>query len=970
MRRITMRKFGACGPSCAFLLGVLLCLPFAQRALCGPGDADFGKGLLRRKWFDLAEQVFRDLSQNGRTDDERRAGNLGRIEVLKVRAEDESDIEKKKALFEEAALRFRKYLEVSQDPDAQFSLAELLKEKGMEFAGLAGNAEDEKEKKALEEEALKAFTEAEGLLKEVAGKLKSEVDAAGGLEGEQDENRGTELSDDMKDRYQRAAYYRADLNYEMSKIFEGNMEKKISALKEAIRLFVDFIWTFDGYVSTFYAYIRKGQCFAEMGQYEQAIEDYKSAMLVGQSEEGEEYAPEMLKQAEIIKKKAYRHILEALNLARKHDIALAEARKMEEAFPDLLNPSSENFLDSGFAVIEKARAFAGKGDYAGAIGTILVLVKTGGPHARSTVKLLSEWGSCDPSATMTVAFYRGVGFLGEGKYDKAVEAFEETISKLSTPDDIRALGARTWHELGQAYYRQHRFLEAGLAFEQGECAWGDGRLQEEGEEHWGSTCAYYAYSAFKSAYGILKGDFLKSVYSEKRMLLTTKYPESKYARNLIVFAGQDKMAEGKFTEAIELFQGIDKSSDFYEDVQSKIGRCFFGLYETSRKEDEARFKSDDPLKYERDRAAGRIEVSESSRKHLEAAEMKLLEYVSITERNAPEDREHEVRRRNSMAVALFYLGRICDEKNDFEKVLKFLDEFETRFKDMPDLVMPASFLRLRAFFARENSRGVEDMCIVLKNIDSSLRDKQNRKKEHEYMTAGAQLAGKLFGDLAGRARMDGQMEAAAEYSEKAAKYLWDACQDLLQDWRDVNPAQAVAKLDAVGIRQFQARAFDKAALIYETILNNFSDVLSNRQRKEFKMKAGDCYIEMEDWEHAMRVFENLNKMSFNLQFAEKLVSVYEKYGDRLCRERKEKEAHAMYHSALDLYGVLLKDFDDSRQDCWVWKLGVWKIMFKKGLFRDIADQITRIKAMYPELGGPMTRDEIEKMLEQARERAR
>jgi tetratricopeptide (TPR) repeat protein len=930
-------------------------------ALGGKKDYEFARGLLARKWYDMADKVFKDLEQNGRNEDEKNKGRLGQIEVLKHLAEDESDAEKKKKLFEEAIRRYKDFLQGSSDINAQFNLAELLKTKGIEFTKLAQEeGVDDKQKKSLQDEAQKAFTEAVDLIAAFVAKMQKIVTKKGSID---------DLNAEEKDQLQKGSFYHAELHLEMAKIFEGSAAKKNEILNKAIELFEEFLWDWEEYVSAFHAYIKKGLCYIEMGNYEQAIDSYRAVLGINTEDAGEG----MIRVAEALGKKAYYHIIQALNKAEKYDLALRASEEMEGRYSLIIEDEAINFGDGRMAMMEKAKAYAGKGDYSSAIATVMPIVKKRGYYALKAVKLLSEWGSRDPTATVEVLFLQGEGLIQSGDFPRAVEAFEETIDKISSPAELKKFGSRTWHQLGLAYAFQRRYFEAGLSFEEGERVWG-GRKPDAGEENWGSACAYRAYSAFKKAFETSgRTDFLKSLYSEKRIELTTKYPDSKYAKNLQFFAAQDKMAEKSFMEAVTLFESVDKISEYFEDAQSRIGRCYFGHYEVLKNRHQEDLKKANLKEYERLRAANDLPVPDNAKKFLSDAEKKLLEYIELTKETKVEGLEQRTRRHKSLAVTLFFLGRVYDEKRDQDKVLKYLEEFETKFKDMPEMVLPASFLRLRAYFDRRDPRGSEDMVRLIESTDNQIRAKTKKKKVHIYTLIGFQLAGKLFSELSNKAKRDAANELADEYSEKAAEYLWKWIQNdpkLLGGGKDVDISQAYHRLDAVGIQLFKAGEFDKAAMVYDTILRKFGDQLAAKQSIDAKIKVGDCYVNMANWEQAKNVFEELNEMKPSLVFIEKLVFIYDHYGDALRKDRKEKEAGGMWDNALGLYGKLLKPPKPDKREWWSWKLAVWEIMFKKGNFKDVVTQITKIKMMYPELGGAKTRKGIEAIFKKAKEKAR
>jgi hypothetical protein len=71
-----------------------------------------------------------------------------------------------------------------------------------------------------------------------------------------------------------------------------------------------------------------------------------------------------------------------------------------------------------------------------------------------------------------------------------------------------------------------------------------------------------------------------------------------------------------------------------------------------------------------------------------------------------------------------------------------------------------------------------------------------------------------------------------------------------------------------------------------------------------------------------------------------------------------------------LYGKLVNPQQPDKREWWKWKLAVWEIMYKKGDYKDIVQQITKAKMMYPELGGKKTRAGIDDVFKRAKEKAR
>ncbi|MHC5039451.1 MAG: hypothetical protein ACYTHM_19270, partial [Planctomycetota bacterium] len=279
----------------------------AHEAIAASDDYEFGQGLLKRKWYDLAELVFRKLSDQGATQELRNKGELGLINVLKTRAENEPNPDAKKKLFDEAITKYKDFLKGKTDPQALFNLAELLKAKGVDFTQQIKIAEVEEKKKELIKEAHTAFQEAVTLIKDFLASTKAK------LAGKELE----ELTEEERTQLRNAMFNYADLHYLMAQVFEGSKEKKNEILQKADELFEEFIWEFEDYGQAYLGYIQRGRCAVEMENYGAAIDHFNTVLAVPlpRDEHGREIAsPAQRQMRDRLRMMAYYRSMEALVL--------------------------------------------------------------------------------------------------------------------------------------------------------------------------------------------------------------------------------------------------------------------------------------------------------------------------------------------------------------------------------------------------------------------------------------------------------------------------------------------------------------------------------------------------------------------------------------------------------------------------------------------------------------------------------
>jgi tetratricopeptide (TPR) repeat protein len=924
----------------------------------------------------MAEQIFRGLSKSGATQEIRNKGELGLINVLKVRAENEPDPDAKKKLFDEAIQKYKGFLKGKTDPQALFNLAELLKSKGVDFTREIKLAEDEETKKDLVKEAHDAFEEAVNLVKDFLDKITSQMGEMG-IE---------DLKPDEFDQLRNAMFNHADLHYLMAQVFSGAQDKKVEILNKSVILFEEFIWEFEDFGQAYLAYVQMGRCYVEMGEYGKALDQYRNVLAVPEPRDPNTgrivSTPQQRLMRDRLRIMAYYRILEALVLAKKFEDAVEKAAEMQQEYPNCIEAGSADPLSGRAAILEKAKALAGMGKVSEAISEAVDVVDKGGWFMQVGMKLLGDWVAQDPKAGVRIILLQAEGLFRTQKFNRAILAYQNAIDKIDTKEKMKDFGAQAWADMAGVYAARELYYEAGLSFVEGERVaqifiQGVSRstLREESlRQLWdkAAECSYMAYRAFKLAWestkkGKVGSEYLKEQYSEQRKKLTNSYADSVYAKNLQFFAGQDNLRQEKFLDAVTSFQAVDPASSFYETSLVGIGQAYFKEFARRKEEEDKKYKA---LPVEQRPA--KLKLNSSITVNLERSEKSFQKYLKLAETKAVEGEDSVARRKTLFGYTYFFMARIHTEREQWKKVLEVLEEFEDNFKEKPDLVLTAVFLKMRAFYNLKKARSVEDMLRVMEDVDEVLRAKSRRKKKHQYLIIGYQLAGAIYGELAIEAKKQHERETYQEYNEKAAEYLWTWLEnDILADIGAGDPSEAIGRLDAVGIKMFKAKEFEKAARIYDTILRKqeLSSKLSEDQTLRFKRKIGDCYIELGQWENALTIFTEVYEKKKLAMFLEKLVLIYTRLGDTYSEAGDAQKANVNYDEALKLYNVVLGKDEPEKIQWWEWKLAVWSIMFKKGNYKRVTKQITNAELLYPRMGGPKVKDRIKKLLDNAKELA-
>jgi tetratricopeptide (TPR) repeat protein len=874
----------------------------------GSVDERLGRRLLERGWLDMAEKVFTRQARSGATESVRRRGERGLIEILKERALRVAEPARKKELFDKAVTRFRDFLKRADDPKARFHLAELLKVRALDLV----SAQAREGGQGWRKEGVSSFREAISLMTRTVKDLQEEAEKRGGVE---------KLAPDHLRLLQRASFYRAELHFAMSALFPRAAPERVQFLRDALHAFGEYVWDWEGYVSAYHAYIYLGRCCLALGDFEGALENYRVVFDIKDQGRGLERVVEGLS------KTAWFRILEALNRAGKHKLALQKARAGRKAFPKLWDPGSPAFEQGLLGLLEEAKAHGGQGDYVSAVEVALALMKTSGEAARKGMDLLALWTSRAPSVTVEVYLLQGKGLLARGEYVGAREAFQEAVRRLHGEE--ACIGADVWHGMGLAYKGEGRSMEAALAFEEGErlCR----RAPQSAEDNLGASCAWGAYISYRRAFRAGLGAPAGERYRSWRHVLSTRYAKSPFARNLAFFAGQELLAQGRFEEAIALFGHVPSDSAYGGHAQVRLGVCCLGLFERKAKAHGG--------------SAGRDGIDKTRQDLLTRAETVLTAHLVRTETNpGGAGRESE-------ALACLTLGRVHAWRKDTQRMLKVLDDFENRFPASGSLMLAASGLRLGAYLENGNAEAMEGMLRVIVRVEKDVRSGPERPSS----LAACRKAGRFFRRRADRAKRP-------EMVEDCRSRAWDYLSRALEYDDDVTAAE----LNEAGAAAVAVGRHSEALKIFERLDRRFGPKLSPGQRSHLSLARGGCFLGLKRWAEAEAVFEEMLRSAWSRRIARLLLRACEGRGMALAARGDSRGSHQSYNRALAVCVRLLKKAKPYSSTWWRAQIQAWRLLCRQGRFDPVVRQITRARLQYPQLGGGELGSEAKELLRKAR----
>jgi hypothetical protein len=792
-----LQRFFRTGVLAGVAAGMLLAGAPAQADI--KDDLKLADGLLRYRMYDMAKFIFDRAVKNGSAD-EKLAGQLGLVKLLKVQALNERDPERQKELFDQAIKQFQELLKGGSkggNIDAKFQLADLLTEKGMALITQMEQAEVEADREAARKEALDVFSEVNTLFEEVVNDYRPKWEEAKDMEtGELD----PKIFDPAKEAdLIKGWLLKGESLYNRGRINTDKRSRE-QDLKKAVESLDEFIWEFEDRIVGFWAYITQGRCYAALGKYGNAAQSYGAVIALPV----EDWTMD-------VRLMGYYRLGEALNQASQFQQVIDAIKTMEEEYPAkaLDKPQGQD------AILEKGVALAGLQQFKAAIGEAMKVVGHPTPYRRArALKLLAGWAAMDPSVGAEIAFLQGKGFKNQGSitrkekfYYQAIAAFQEAAQNLKTDEEKKEYGVKIWKQIGDCYFvGLERYYEAGLAYTRG-AKFDAGEKTERGE------CAYWAYRAFQERYKSTRPDpFDRNLYREARSYFTSSFPDDPRKGNIPFYEAKDLEDDGKYSKAAEAYERLNPTSEKFEIALARAGGCYYKDYAARAKKAEA--------------SGG--QPTSSDKQLLVQAEQKLDAFLEKTKTPDPamkDDKDRLAARQNARALSEFYLARISEARNEHQKVVDQLAKFrETYGSGQTSLVSSVLMLQLQSLVKLENVEGAETKLAELKEYN----------ERFAYLGAAQQLVASLMDNLAEKLEGEGKLSEAAVFRRKAARGFAAWIKDDTAAQKDSNNVLGVAyRLRKVGQAEDEAERYDEALAFYGDSSSLFA--LLRAKAKAFKI---------------------------------------------------------------------------------------------------------------------------------------
>lgn len=882
------------------LPGVLLfalVLVWCSSALAGTQeDLEFARGLFARKWYDWATEVAEDLIDSSRTSTEIRgwAAEL-QVAILNQQGKETGD----ETYRQKAEALTAKYQRMFPDHPAWGAAAvfALLQRRLDSAQDLAKKAEVEpnKEKRAqLTADAVKIFEEVSSRWEDMIKKFRLEVAAypAEHKWAQWASNVTPQVQNELLDKVWKRNL--AEYLYSTSFLYYAKVvpkEKKDEIVQKGLKKFKRFIDgepEFDGDVDPppaeekapwdaeprttfgmliYLAEIGIGQCYVEVGQYEEAVGHF-DYMVQAELPYGSEDSEQDIRRIVDIRLQAFYLEGYAYNLAKKHEDAVRILQEMfaqsgEQVAPDrpkmveywekekkpelAFMPNVRENVYGKLAAFQLAKALTALGRFSEGIEEaykIFVIeqaTRKGGqvsPFEVEAAKTMAELSKEVSTVKFPVgaAYAVARGFHYQEQWSDAIAAYKKVYGAPGSPDEQREYAPKALFELGKLLYTNERYLEAGIALAE-VCE----RFQDFPQINQAATLLKQAYRKVrelaKQSGKLTK--FEEDAFEEAKKIAQKAVPASLGPIKDQFTQAAEYAKEGNYTLAAETYEDIPKNYKeastggemvmkavpFYAYARAQLGYCSYMLYLRSVKTDPKEA----------------LEMLKKTTKILEEA---------LNEAAEAEDVRAEVTARYYLAKTLTEdLWKDDEAKDNAKKTLEYLAPFKEKFKAhktavsyMPDVLATMALAQYK-----------------LQNYDKMHTAFQELEKKHATSPILERTSFVLYelmrkqGDTMGAA----SQELAAPYYEKAAYYVYA--------WYEASGDKLKAESYLwAGSALHDTGAYDKATEVLEKYFGTLppADKRSEKQNDQAttaKILLAQARFGMGDYEAAAGLFDLLRR---------------------------------------------------------------------------------------------------------------
>jgi len=813
-------------------------------------DFTFAQGLVRRGYYDLAEEQFRRIKKTpGRSAKDKGQASLGLAELLLKAAGAERREDKREQILARAAAACQEF--IASNPSHPRAEAERIQlgtvqlERANILAAMFLNTDNKQAKAKLRSKAEPLFKAALAAFQAAARNIGSQFRSKADKARTSREKRALEP---LKAEMLRAEIQIPWTRYFRSKLYPDNASVRKAALTAALSAFEKFAATYRNYLITLSAKRGAGLCLHYLGRYKDAAKRFHDVVRTRPSPESEE-----------IRQLAYHDKTAACVAGRMYDDAIRTANAFFEEFEGADNTVAHAIL------VEQAKAFAGQARqqaalakryekqkkkaeqsaaqskaanlYKLALNTAMRVSSKGGKWGRSAADLMARWmkeSGQMPKRGAPEAFASAEALFQEKKFLQAISEYQQTILFASAAEV--KVAAQSWFKMAYAYYNLHRYYEAALCFS---------ALAEKYPKHpLADDSAYFAVQLFGGLYGQSKkpdpNDGRR--YLESLRALGHNFPHHPEANKVQFLAAEMERKNSVYRSAAEDYARISRASEFYETAAYLSGLCYWLEF--------VRQAEKNP------RAPSLATLWRKAESQLSSFVQWWDELPRVTPKRVPRGKPWAARAR--VRLAAIYVDPAVRQPG---KALLSLANFEKRFADQKSLLPEAFFLRLSALAQMGRLREAEAQ---FKTLDA-------RYRTFDKIGRACRILGVAYSKQAAHKKKVNDQKGVSASLAKAAYYL------ALMVKRQ--PNLPLVDYTWAGTALYKLAKYANAAAIFEAALKRFG-AKDTEPVWDTRRRLAECYLAMHDWKRALTLYEKLVEREPRvIDYRREIARCYEETGD-------------------------------------------------------------------------------------------
>ncbi|MBI1850762.1 MAG: hypothetical protein HYR85_10500 [Planctomycetes bacterium] len=774
-------------------------------ARAGESDYTFAIGLAKRGYFDLGEQVLKDMAAKpNATPADKVLARLGQAGIMRQAAEKELDDKKKVDKLREAVKIYGdtiKGLEAANPQywSAVFEYADCLQFIAQTIAEQIKDMTDKSQKKSLQSEGLQALDNAGKQLDAIADHF--------------EKDRTT--NPDSENQWKKAKYYRAINYYFQAQVYDRGSLERENTLKRGAEAIDNLLWDLDAETDpvAFYALIYKGKCLGERSLENSSKDDLRGAKT---SFEGVTVLAEQeanLDHFQNLVEGAYDEYAKLLLEWKDYvgcDQFVKEMRKKFGKRP-VQGPGWEAECSQADALHQ-----LGKDEEALTVAKRVseeAKGTTAGKHANEIlaklVKASGGAGGGSSEASLGVLISAARGLFDAGKYDEALTVYQQAAVKIEKPDDQKTHGGATWNAIGKCFVRLGRQQEAGIAFLEGAALYPEpkDRLVEN------SLAANDSLGAFAKLTG---SEFDKAKAKEAHELAAKVSTGADFAYS----TAKDQMSDGRFAEAYESFKKLDTTA--------------------GTKFDNSRFYMATAAFDEGQRLLTKEKNEAKANEWFAKIASDAKEYADAINdpKNPAADTTVADSRKQTQAAFVFFDAKGHAVKKEAAKVVETLKGFFDTYADQEQLVPSALLLETTALC---DLGKMDDAEQLVTSLLPKLGNSTDLTKALGAIGEAHRTAAKPLGEAIKAARekkAEPDPKQVAEWKDHLGKGA-----DILSQWSKRPGANPTAvRLMQIGEMYQDTEQWEKAADVYADVLQRTKDDTRFDKRDALMLRYGQTLI--------------------------------------------------------------------------------------------------------------------------------